>query len=56
VERSLAGRPANLQSFTAAADLAASAIDPMEDAMTNAEYRRDLANVVTLRALQQTNV
>jgi carbon-monoxide dehydrogenase medium subunit len=54
VERSLAGRPANPESFTAAADLAASAVDPIEDAMTNAEYRRDLVRIVTLRALQQT--
>ena len=53
VERLLAGRAANPESFTAAADLAASAIDPMEDAMTSAEYRRDLVRIVTLRALQQ---
>jgi len=54
VERSLAGRAANPENFTAAADLAASTIDPMEDAMTSAEYRRDLVRIVTWRALEQT--
>jgi carbon-monoxide dehydrogenase medium subunit len=53
-EKSLAGRPANPESFAAAADLAASAVDPMEDATTNAEYRRDLVRTVTRRALEQT--
>jgi aerobic carbon-monoxide dehydrogenase medium subunit len=53
VEKSLAGRPANPESFTAAADVAASGVDPMEDAMTSAEYRRDLVRIVTWRALEQ---
>jgi carbon-monoxide dehydrogenase medium subunit len=53
-EKSLAGRPANPASFAAAADLAASAVDPMEDATTSAEYRRDLVRTVTRRALEQT--
>jgi carbon-monoxide dehydrogenase medium subunit len=53
-EESLAGRPANTDSFTAAADLAASGVDPMEDAMTSADYRRDLVRAVTRRALEQT--
>jgi len=53
-EKSLAGRPANPESFTAAADVAASGVDPMEDAMTSAEYRRDLVRIVTWRALEQT--
>jgi CO/xanthine dehydrogenase FAD-binding subunit len=34
-------------SFVAAAERAAEAIDPMEDAQTSAEYRRDLARTVT---------
>jgi aerobic carbon-monoxide dehydrogenase medium subunit len=53
-EKALAGRPANPESFAAAADLAASAVDPMEDATTSAEYRRDLVRTVTRRALEQT--
>jgi carbon-monoxide dehydrogenase medium subunit len=53
-ERALAGRPAGAETFAAAADAAASAIDPMEDATTNAEYRRDVVRAVTRRALDQS--
>lgn len=53
-EKSLAGCPVKPESFAAAADLAAAGVDPMEDAVTNAEYRRDLVRTVTRRALEQT--
>ena len=38
--------------FAAAAEAAAGAIDPLEDAQTTAEYRRDLVRAVVQRALQ----
>jgi len=40
--------------FGAAAESAAEVIDPMEDAQTSAEYRRDLARTVMRRALEQS--
>jgi carbon-monoxide dehydrogenase medium subunit len=52
-EAALAGRPADAQTFAAAAEAAAAAVDPIEDATTNAEYRRDLVRTVTRRALEQ---
>src|SRR6478735_5562463 len=53
-EQVLAGRPPSADSFAAAAGRAADAIDPMEDAQTSAEYRRDLARTVTRRALERS--
>ena len=53
-EQALAGRAPGADSFTAAGDRAAAAVDPMEDATTNAEYRRDLVRTVTRRALEQS--
>ena len=53
-EQVLAGRPPVADSFAAAAERAAAAIDPMEDAQTSAEYRRDLARTVTRRALERS--
>jgi aerobic carbon-monoxide dehydrogenase medium subunit len=53
-EQALAGAPAGPESFAAAADAAAGAVDPMEDAMTSAQYRRDLVRTVTRRALEQS--
>ena len=53
-EQALAGRLPGADSFAAAAVAAASAIDPMEDATTNAEYRRDVVRAVTRRALDQS--
>jgi aerobic carbon-monoxide dehydrogenase medium subunit len=53
-EQALAGRAPGADSFTAAGDRAAAAVDPMEDAATSAEYRRDLVRTVTRRALEQS--
>ena len=53
-EQVLAGRAPLADSFAAAAGCAADAIDPMEDAQTSAEYRRDLVRTVMRRALEQS--
>jgi carbon-monoxide dehydrogenase medium subunit len=53
-EQTLAGRSAERDAFVAAADRAAAAVDPMEDATTRAEYRRDLVRTVTRRALERS--
>jgi aerobic carbon-monoxide dehydrogenase medium subunit len=53
-EQALAGRAPAADSFAAAAERAAEAVDPMEDAQTNAEYRRDLVRTVARRALEQS--
>jgi carbon-monoxide dehydrogenase medium subunit len=52
-EAALVGRAPNAEAFKAAAEAAAAAVDPMEDAMTSAEYRRDLVRTVTRRALER---
>ena len=52
-ERALAGHPAERSVFEAASAAVASAVDPLEDAVTSATYRRDLALTVTRRALEQ---
>jgi carbon-monoxide dehydrogenase medium subunit len=53
-EQVLAGRPPTAESFADAADRAAAAVDPMEDAQTTAEYRRDLVRTVARRALERS--
>ncbi len=52
-ERTLAGRAPDAKAFEAAAAAAAAAVDPLEDATTSAEYRRDLVRTVVRRALEQ---
>lgn len=53
VEAELVGKEPCDVVFRAAADVAAATIDPLEDAQTPAQYRRDLARVVVRRALEQ---
>jgi aerobic carbon-monoxide dehydrogenase medium subunit len=52
-EQALVGRPPDRAAFEAAAAAVAAAVDPLDDATTSASYRRDLANTVTRRALEQ---
>ena len=52
-ERALEGAAPDSATFANAAEAAALAIDPMEDAMTDAAYRRDIVRAVTRRALEQ---
>jgi len=52
-ERALAGAAPGDKAFRAAADAAMNAVDAMEDAMTSAEFRRDLVLAVTRRALER---
>jgi|SRR5579884_568758 len=52
-ERALAGRAAGEVAFRAASEAAAAAVDPLEDAITDAAFRRDLVLAVTRRALEQ---
>ena len=50
-EAQLAGRRLTPEAFANAAEAAAEAIDPLEDANTTADYRRDLVRTMTRRAL-----
>jgi len=52
-ERVLAGAAPGNEVFRAAAAAAAAAVDPMEDAVTDAAFRRDLVLAVTRRALER---
>jgi carbon-monoxide dehydrogenase medium subunit len=52
-ERALAGQAPGKPAFEAAAEAAASVVEPLDDAITSAEYRRDLVRTVTRRALEQ---
>jgi carbon-monoxide dehydrogenase medium subunit len=52
-EKALNGRAPDAAAFRAAAEAAAAAVDPMDDAQASSEYRRDLVRAVTLRALEQ---
>jgi carbon-monoxide dehydrogenase medium subunit len=52
-EQALAGQKPGTEVFAAAAEAAAAAIDPLEDATTTAEYRRELVDAVTQRALER---
>ena len=51
-EDALVGQPLGAASIGAAASAAMQAVDPMEDATTSAEYRRDLTGTVITRALE----
>jgi len=51
-EAALNGKPPGDAAFRAAAEAAASAIDPLEDHQTSAGYRRDLVRAVVRRALE----
>jgi carbon-monoxide dehydrogenase medium subunit len=53
-EQALAGRAPAAESFADAGERAAAVVDPMEDAQTSAEYRRDLVRTVTRRALERS--
>lgn len=52
-EAQLVGKTPSDSVFRAAADAAAGAVTPLEDAHTTAEYRRDLVAVVVRRALER---
>jgi len=52
-EALLTGKPPGREAFVAAAEAASAAVDPLEDATTSAEYRRDLVGTVVRRALEQ---
>jgi carbon-monoxide dehydrogenase medium subunit len=52
-ERALAGATSGDKAFRAAAEAAMSAIDPMEDIVNSAEFRRDLVLAVARRALER---
>ena len=53
-EAALNGQAPGDKIFRAAAEAAASAIEPLEDHQTNAEYRRDLVRAVVRRALEHS--
>jgi carbon-monoxide dehydrogenase medium subunit len=53
-EQALAGKAPSREAFSEAADAAAAAVDPMTDAVNDAEYRRDLVRSLTRRALEQS--
>ena len=52
-EAILSGQPPGDKIFRSAAEAAATAIEPLEDYQTSADYRRDLVRAVVRRALEQ---
>jgi len=53
-EAALTGKAPEDAAFRAAAEAAATAIEPLEDHQTDAEYRRDLVRAVVRRALEHS--
>ena len=51
-EAALNGKTPGAETFNAAGEAAAAAIDPLEDIHTSADYRRDLVRAMTRRALE----
>src|SRR5690606_38819994 len=51
-EEALNGKPATDETFAEAAAAVCADVEPMDDATTTADYRRDLSGVVVRRALQ----
>ena len=52
-EAILAGQKPGAETFRAAAEAAADAVEPLEDVHADAEFRLDLVRAVTRRALEQ---
>jgi aerobic carbon-monoxide dehydrogenase medium subunit len=52
-EEALAGRPPDRAAFEAAAERVEAAVDPLDDLIIGAEYRRDLARTISRRALER---
>ena len=52
-EEALAGRPPGRAAFEAAAERVEAAVDPLDDLIIGAEYRRDLARTISRRALER---
>ncbi len=53
VEAALNGRPATVETFAAAAAVAAEAVDPFEDHNNTVDFRRALVETLTQRALEE---
>jgi carbon-monoxide dehydrogenase medium subunit len=51
-EGALVGRPPERATFELAAEAAAAVVEPLDDVITSADYRRDLTRTVTRRALE----
>ena len=51
-EGALVGRPPERVTFELAAEAAAAVVEPLDDVITSADYRRDLTRTVTRRALE----
>jgi aerobic carbon-monoxide dehydrogenase medium subunit len=51
-ERTLIGKPPNLGAFQAAAHAVMKVIDPLDDANVSADYRREIARAMVVRALE----